>query len=73
MMSTVLVGRGGVDAVGPNEVECPECGSVLALHQPDERRADRLLATCGECKAWFLTTPKARRFVRLTETGRRAD
>jgi hypothetical protein len=34
---------------------CPRCEYSLTLHQPDPELPDRLLATCDECKAWFLT------------------
>ncbi len=37
--------------------ECPGCGAVLLLHQPDVELADRLLATCETCKSWFLAYP----------------
>jgi uncharacterized protein YbaR (Trm112 family) len=33
---------------------CPQCESPLTLHQPDEELAERLLATCEDCKSWFL-------------------
>ena len=34
---------------------CPNCGSALSIHQPDEELPNRLLATCNCCKSWFLT------------------
>ncbi len=37
---------------------CPRCGCPLTLHQPDPDLADRLLATCDECKSWYLTDPE---------------
>jgi hypothetical protein len=43
---------------------------VLSLHQPDYRRADRLLATCDDCKTWYLTTHRAKTLVRLPDIGR---
>jgi hypothetical protein len=43
---------------------CPVCGDELVLHQPDGTLAGRLLATCGGCKAWFLTGPRLR-FLKL--------
>jgi uncharacterized protein YbaR (Trm112 family) len=36
-------------------VSCPRCENPLTLHQPDEELAERLLATCEDCKSWFLT------------------
>ena len=36
---------------------CPRCGCSLTLHQPDPELADRLLATCDDCKSWYLTNP----------------
>jgi hypothetical protein len=49
--------------------DCPECGSVLALHQPDETLAHRLLGTCPECKTWFVTDSAKRSWVRLLKIG----
>ena len=34
---------------------CPQCEYSLTLHQPDPKLPERLLATCDECKAWFLS------------------
>lgn len=33
---------------------CPRCENSLTLHQPDPELPNRLLATCDECKSWFL-------------------
>jgi hypothetical protein len=33
---------------------CRTCGSVLALHQPDEKTPEHLLGTCDGCGDWFL-------------------
>jgi len=44
---------------------CPQCGSSLTLHQPDPELPDRLLATCEECKSWFLTCREGRILVRI--------
>jgi hypothetical protein len=38
---------------------CPRCENTLTLHQPDEELVDRLLATCDDCKSWFLTNTNA--------------
>jgi hypothetical protein len=46
---------------------CPQCEDALTLHQPDEELADRLLATCENCKSWFLTNPEVSVFVPLPE------
>lgn len=43
-------------AVTPEGIEVPECricGEPLTIHQPDEKWPEHLLATCGECGAWF--------------------
>jgi hypothetical protein len=37
-------------------IPCPICQCPLVLHQPDREVADRLLATCDDCKSWFLLT-----------------
>src|SRR5262249_37198314 len=33
---------------------CPRCHACLLIHQPDQHLPDRLLATCDECRTWFL-------------------
>lgn len=33
---------------------CPACKAVMAVHQPDPELPDRLIATCGDCRTWFL-------------------
>src|SRR5207245_911117 len=38
---------------GLGSPRCPECGTALNLHQPDEEDPGRLLATCG-CGAWHM-------------------
>jgi hypothetical protein len=44
------------DQFAPNVVAicCPNCEYALTLHQPDPTLPDRLLATCDECKSWYL-------------------
>ena len=49
--------------------ECPECGCELVFTQPDEDLADRLLASCGDCKTWFLAGPGVWPLVPLPGTG----
>jgi len=46
---------------------CPRCECNLTLHQPDPELADQLLATCDECKSWFLTNSEGVGLVRLAE------
>jgi len=36
--------------------DCPNCGKVLALSQPDERRPAHLVGVCRGCGRWFLLT-----------------
>lgn len=40
-------------------IHCPQCQSPLVLHQPDPDLADLMLATCDECKSWFLLASKS--------------
>ena len=35
-------------------VGCPDCGSTLMLHQPDQASPDLLLAACRKCRCWLL-------------------
>ena len=37
---------------------CPRCEGSLSVHQPDPELPKRLLATCDECKSWYLTNDK---------------
>jgi hypothetical protein len=34
---------------------CPRCEDLLVIHQPDPDLPNRLLATCGDCKTWYVT------------------
>jgi hypothetical protein len=56
-MSTVYTWQHS-DQFAPTSLSicCPDCECSLTLHQPDSDLPDRLLATCDECKAWFLAT-----------------
>jgi hypothetical protein len=49
--------------VGPNDTDefpcptvqpCPQCGTDLDLHQPDDARPERLFGACPACGCWFL-------------------
>jgi hypothetical protein len=68
-MRTVSAMPGALGEVKVIETVCPVCGCELELHQPDESLADRLLATCGECKSWFLATAEGRPLVGIPGTG----
>ena len=48
---------------------CPRCESALTLHQPDPDQPNRLLATCDECKSWFLTDSQATILIALPGTS----
>jgi uncharacterized protein YbaR (Trm112 family) len=49
------------------EVACPGCHGDLAVHQPDERRPERLLGTCPSCSAWYQIDATAQVMVRLPD------
>lgn len=54
-MSTVYTWRHSEDFTPTSlSICCPRCEYSLTLHQPDAELPDRLLATCDDCKAWFL-------------------
>jgi hypothetical protein len=55
---------GAEDLLG---VQCPECLGHLVVHQPDERRPDRLLATCECCSTWYLVAMASAMMVRLPD------
>ena len=46
---------------------CPRCECDLTLHQPNPELADRLLATCDECKSWFLANSDGVVLIRVPE------
>jgi hypothetical protein len=64
---TLQVTRCPLDAEDFLCVTCPDCCGSVVIHQPDERRPDRLLGTCGSCSAWFLIAPAAASMVRLPD------
>lgn len=37
-----------------SEIQCPRCASGLAVHMPDPGLPDCLLATCHDCKTWYV-------------------
>ena len=48
---------------------CPSCEHPLTLHQPDLDLPDRLLATCDECKSWFLANSDATVLIPIPESS----
>ncbi|MFO0950050.1 MAG: hypothetical protein U0835_02650 [Isosphaeraceae bacterium] len=70
-MNSLLVSAG--PPVDVNEASsCPLCGGGLEIHQPDCDLPRRLLATCDDCKAWFVTGAGRRRFRWLFDGGSRS-
>lgn len=39
---------------GQSPLKCLNCRNALDIHQPDGNLPDRMLATCPECRAWYL-------------------
>jgi hypothetical protein len=54
-VSTVFASQVQDGSCGLMLLCCPRCEASLTVHQPDPMLADRLLATCDDCKAWYLT------------------
>ena len=48
---------------------CQNCGNCLDLHQPDPELIDCLLATCSECKNWYLTDPQGSMCLPVRKAG----
>jgi hypothetical protein len=73
-MSTVYIWHGS-DGSATNEfaVCCPNCEDRLVLHQPDPDLPNRLLATCNDCKAWYLADEKGGSLIPILRHGRRND
>ncbi len=70
LMSDVLFWRESDEiTAGQAMICCPQCEFPLTLHQPDPEFPERLLATCDECKAWFLTNSDGVKLVAIP-TGR---
>lgn len=67
-MSTTFVWRDS-DQYAPSSLTlcCPQCECELVLHQPDPELADRLLATCDECKSWFLANSEGNVLIPIRE------
>lgn len=55
-----------------SEIPCPCCTSPLAVHMPDPDLPDRLLATCDDCKSWYVMDVAATRLILVTEPSARA-
>ena len=54
-MSDVLYSRQSNEFIAGEAIyACPGCENDLTIHQPDLDLWDRLLATCDECKSWFV-------------------
>jgi hypothetical protein len=50
-----------------SEFSCPHCGELLSLHLPDPQLSERMLATCEECKSWYLLDRVGCRIVMLPD------
>ena len=42
------------------------CKSLLTIHQPDPEETDRLLATCEDCKSWYVTDTRGSVMIRVS-------
>jgi hypothetical protein len=40
--------------------------SLLTIHQPDQKETDRLLATCEDCKSWYVTDTRGSVKIRVS-------
>jgi hypothetical protein len=71
-MSDVLFWRES-DEITADQVAicCPQCEQRLTLHQPDPELPDRLLATCDECKSWYLTDSQVQALTPLSGRTKR--
>src|SRR5262249_49843896 len=50
-------------------MSCPNCEAELTLHQPDLDLPERILATCADCKAWFLSESQAGKLSQCAGPG----
>jgi len=67
-MSTIFWQESDRSTGGELVLACPRCECPLALHQPDPELSDRLLATCDECKSWFLADSQGTALVPLCDS-----
>ena len=66
-MSDILFCKGsGEFAADQLATCCPGCEAQLTLHQPDPELPNRLLATCDECKSWYLTNSQGEALTPLS-------
>ena len=71
-MSDVLFWRESDEiTAGQVAICCPQCEYSLTLHQPDPEMPHRLLATCDDCKSWFLADSNGVTLVAIPD--RRTD
>ncbi len=71
-MSDVLFWRESDEvASGQVAISCPQCEYSLTLHQPDPELPDQLLATCDECKSWFVTDAEGVRLIAIPKPPKR--
>ena len=65
MMTALRASKNTSDVGDDDSIACPKCGGRIEVHQPDPDLPRRLLATCDDCKEWFLTGPTRSWFRRL--------
>ena len=53
-MQTVYVAVDVLLLHDPNQLSCRHCGQSLSMHQPDPDYPERMLATCPDCRSWYL-------------------
>ncbi len=46
-------------------VPCPVCRQAVVVHLPDIAAPHRLLATCNQCKSWFLMDDASETMIQL--------
>jgi uncharacterized protein YbaR (Trm112 family) len=46
---------------------CPYCECPLTLHQPDAELPERLLATCDNCKSWYVTDAQGIKLIPVSD------
>ena len=71
-MSDVLFYKGSGEVASDQvATSCPQCEAQLIFHQPDPELPNRLLATCDECKSWYLADSQGEALIPLSERTKR--
>ena len=73
VMNVLYRPAGNAPVVEVDARDFPHCGGEIQIHQPDFDLPRRLLVTCDDCKAWFVTGPTRSRYRWVFDGGRKSQ